>query len=101
MTGKLHLRVKIGSITYQVKMVERLIGDDNEKLEGQISYCQQTIEIESRLTPVMQKQVLWHEVIHGILTQSGRQSEVSEGAVDAIAYGVFGVIEDNPGMREI
>lgn len=90
--------VKVGPITYEVKMVERLLGDGSEKLDGQISYGQQVIEIESDLTLVMQKQALWHEIVHAILTQAGRQCEASEGIIDAIAYGLVGVIKDNPEM---
>lgn len=94
------MNIKIGPITYKVKMVERLVGHCSEKLDGQISYGDQTIEIESGLTAVMARQTLWHEVLHGILTQSGHHEEFSEGTVDAIAYGIFGVIQDNPGMGD-
>ena len=90
--------IKIGPITYKLKMVKRLIRNGDEKLDGRISNRSQTIDIESELTPTMQRQTLWHEIIHGILTQAGRHDEVSEGAVDAIAYGIFGVIKDNPEM---
>ena len=90
--------VKIGPITYEVKIVKRLLDHGEEKLDGRISHKRQMIEIESGLTLTMQRQTLWHEIIHGILTQAGRHDEVSEGAVDAIAYGIFGVIKDNPEM---
>lgn len=91
-------KVRIGPITYEVKTVERLVGPCSEKLDGQIIPSRQLIEIDGGLTLVMQRQTLWHEIIHGILTQSGRHELVDEGTVDAIAYGVFGVINDNPEM---
>jgi len=93
--------IKIGAITYEVIVVERLLGDNDKKLDGQITYSIPKIELDSNLSPVMRRQVLWHEIIHGILTQAGRQSEVSEGAVDALAYGIFGVVKDNPGISEV
>jgi Zn-dependent peptidase ImmA (M78 family) len=88
--------IKIGSITYEVRVIERLLGDNDKKLDGQITYSVPKIELDSNLSPVMRRQVLWHEIVHGILTQAGRQDEVSEGAVDALAYGILGVINDNP-----
>ena len=88
--------VKIGPITYEVKIVERLLGDNDKRLDGQIIYSTAIIELDSKLSSAVQQQVLWHEIIHGIVTQSGRQEELSEGVVDAIAYGVLGVIKDNP-----
>jgi len=93
--------IKISPITYEVKVVERLIGDSNKKLDGQITYSTPTIELDRNLSPVMQRQVLWHEIVHGILTQAGRQDEVSEGVVDALAYGILGVVEDNPEISEV
>lgn len=88
--------VKIGPMTYEVKIVEHLLGCDGKKLDGQITYSKPTIELDSELSFDMQRQVLLHEIIHGILTHAGRHEEVSEDVIDAIAYGVFGVIKDNP-----
>lgn len=93
--------IKIGAITYEVIVVERLLGDNDKKLDGQITYSIPKIELDGNLSPVMRRQVLWHEIIHGILTQAGRQDEVSEGAVDALAYGIFGVINGNPAISEV
>lgn len=93
--------IKIGAITYDVMIVYRLFGDGDKKLDGQITYSMPKIELDGNLSPVMRRQVLWHEIIHGILTQAGRQSEVSEGAVDALAYGIFGVVKDNPEISEV
>lgn len=90
------ISVKIGPITYEIKTVEGLLGCSGEKLDGQIKYSNPTIELDSELSFDMQRQTLLHEILHGILTHSGRHDEVSEGAIDAIAYGMFGVIRDNP-----
>lgn len=91
-------KVKIGPMTYEIKLVERLLGDNDVRLDGMISHDHQTIEIDSGLALAVQRQTLWHEIIHGILTQAGRCGEVQDGTVDAIAYGIFGVIKDNPEM---
>jgi Zn-dependent peptidase ImmA (M78 family) len=93
--------IKIGALNYEVNVVERLLGDNDKKLDGQITYAMPKIELDGNLSPVMRRQVLWHEIIHGILTQAGRQDDVSEGAVDALAYGIFGVVKDNPEISEV
>ena len=92
--------VKIGPITYDVKIVERLLNGGSGKLDGQISYSRQLIELDSALCSDAQRQTLWHEIIHGILTQSGRHDGVSDDVIDALAYGVFGVIKDNPEIAD-
>lgn len=92
--------IRIGGITYTVKVVERLTGDTG-RLDGEIKYGSTEILVDGDLNEQGAFQTMWHEVLHGILTQSGRWGEDHkklEGIVEAIAYGLVQVLADNPGL---
>jgi predicted metal-dependent peptidase len=69
--------------------------EDFTKLDGEIDYRECQILLDVACKPQTMRVVLWHEVIHAILSHAGI-SEQSERLVDAIAYGVVQTIRDNP-----
>lgn len=88
--------VKIGPITYTITHEETL-GDSG--FAGQIRYFRSTIAINGDLRPQFALQTLWHEIIHGIMTNAGiPHDDQTEPLVNAIAYGVLQVIVDNPAL---
>ncbi len=96
-------RIRIGGISYTVRVVDRLIGDTG-RLDGEIKYNTTEILVDSQLNEQAAFQTVWHEIIHGILTQSGRWGDIHDkldGVVDAIGYGVAQVLMDNPGLRNL
>jgi len=91
--------IKIGPINFEVVYTKNLF-DDNKKLDGNIQYSRCTIEIEENSSVQHQRQVLWHEIIHGILTQAGVDlGKQTETVCDAVAYGIMDVLDDNPDFR--
>jgi hypothetical protein len=94
--------VKIGPMVYAVSIVERLQSDDGRKLDGHIVYSALSVKVDAALAPQMQRQVLWHEILHGILSQSGLPDigDKEEDLIDVLAYGIVGVLADNPELRE-
>lgn len=91
-------KVKIGAITYDVT-IDDTLGDTG--YSGQIRYLRTQIVINGDLKPQAAKQTLWHEIIHGIMTNAGIPHEdQTEPLVNAIAYGVMQVLVDNPGIVE-
>jgi hypothetical protein len=91
-------KVKIGAITYAIT-IDDTLGDSG--FAGQIRYQRCTIVINGDLKPQFAMQTLWHEVIHGIMTNAGIPHEdQTEPLVNALAYGVLQVIVDNPGIVE-
>jgi hypothetical protein len=92
--------IKIGPIVYGIELVETLVSETNQKLDGHIIYGQSAIKIDASFERQHSRQVLWHEVIHAILTQAGLDLESEEIICDVIAYGVMGVLTDNKWLRE-
>ena len=92
-------KVKIGPITYAIARDDTL-GDSG--FAGQIRYFRSAIAISGDLKPQFALLTLWHEIVHGIMTNAGiPHDEQKESLVDAIAYGVLQVIVDNPDLVNI
>ena len=93
--------VKIGPMVYTVSVVERLEGDDGHKIDGHIIYNTLSVALDAALAPQMARQVLWHEILHGILNQSGLPDigDKEEAIIDVLAYGIIGALDDNPELR--
>lgn len=89
-------KVKIGAITYDITRDATL---HDTGFNGQIRFNRCQIVIAENLHPVAAQQVLWHEIVHGIMQQAGITKQ-PENIVDAIAYGVMQVLRDNPGIVE-
>ena len=88
--------VKIGPVVYEVQYKEGLRGHDDLLLDGNIVYSDCLINIASGQHPQHQLVVLWHEILHGILTAAGIELDNNEQVVTALAHGVMGVVVDNP-----
>ena len=85
--------VKIGGIVYDVVETSGLF-DESTKLNGHIEYQKTKIELESNMSAQCKKVILFHEILHGIMTQAGLEND--EKLVEILAYGLVGVLQDNP-----
>lgn len=93
--------IKIGPILYNLREISRLTDEtQTAKLAGHIKYDTSEILLEASLEDQAKLQVLWHEIIHGILTHAGIDN-IEERTVDVLAYGVLSVLVDNPGLRTL
>lgn len=86
--------LKIGAIRYSVAYVKDLKRDD-QKLDGHLHHNQTRISLDADMNHQAMTQTLLHETVHAIATQIGRQS-LNEGVVDALAFGIYQVLRDNP-----
>jgi len=86
--------VKVGPIRYRIVEVEGLVGDQS-KLDGHIVYNPSEIRLEISLGSQRRHLVLWHEVIHAILTHGGFDDH-DERMVDVLAASIMLVLQDNP-----
>jgi len=92
----MHKTVKIGPIAYALVEVGDLHSGGVE-LDGQVRHCLSEIRIERDQEEQSKTQTLWHEIVHIILNQAGRREDSkNEDLVEALAYGLMGVIQDNP-----
>jgi hypothetical protein len=86
--------LKIGAFRYSVVYVKDLKRDE-VKLDGHLHHSQTRISLDADMNAQATTQTLLHETIHAIATQIGRQ-ELREGIVDALAFGIYQVLRDNP-----
>jgi hypothetical protein len=92
--------VNIGGMAYSVMLIAGLVHPKNEqRLDGHIIYSDCEIRIERAMALQAKFQILWHEIIHAIITHSG-QKELSEGTIDALAYGIVGVLMSNQDLMK-
>lgn len=88
--------VKIGPIVYKICMIEGLVSEGT-KLFGEVKHDVCEIRVEARNDLQQARQTLWHEIVHVILSQAGLAKDAKrEELVDPLAYGVMGVLQDNP-----
>jgi hypothetical protein len=92
-------RLRVGAIEYRVRIVARLLYED-EVVNGHISHDDCLIEVDAGLDPQTRAVTVWHEVLHALMVQRG-MPEHDEGLIDSLAYGIVGVLRDNPEMQDV
>lgn len=92
---KIPKKVKIGGITYTVRIVDHRQIENNNV--GKISPVKAEILIAECNRQQMAATLL-HEVVHGILYQLGQTEEHDEQAVEALSGALHALIVDNPEM---
>ena len=93
-------QIKIGAIRYRIVTEKNLVDDDGlKRLDGHIRYSSSEIKLDSALGPQARRQVIWHEVLHGIMTQAGIETH-DEKNIEAISHGLMNVLEDNPWLAQ-
>lgn len=97
--------VLIGPMTYQIHEVTNLASgrDDGSQvpLHGCVDYGSLIIRLEKHMEDRLKMTTLWHEIVHVILEQSGRDAEVSEEAIVALGYGITAVLANNPWLGAV
>ncbi len=91
--------IKIGPQAFAIIVVKDLRAQDkDDRLQGEISYSHSEVRLDENLDAFGRRQVLWHEILHGILTQAGMQTSVKneENIIDALSYGILSALQDNP-----
>lgn len=94
------LTIQIGPFAYEVERVERLYSSDHTPLYGDIDYAALRIRLAAEQHPRVQLATLWHELIHGVLTNAGL-TDHDERLVDLIAVGVVDLLRQNPALRAL
>jgi len=93
------MKVKIGNFYYTVKALPpvppREIGN-----RGMICYKEQEILLDSGLSPESLRVCFLHEIIHGILSESGlsfdENADEEDKIVRVISNGIYQVFSENP-----
>jgi hypothetical protein len=87
--------IKIGPMTYQIEVVDELRDKEGRKADGIIMYKALKILIESEATVQSARQILWHEILHGILAQGGVSLKDEEVVCEVLSHGIMSVLQDN------
>lgn len=87
--------IRIAGIEYAVNLVEALT-DGDKRCFGVLSHKTTEIKLDAGLSDGAAYQTLWHEIVH-VLTVTGN-ADITEGQVEALAWGIVQVIRDNPGL---
>jgi Zn-dependent peptidase ImmA (M78 family) len=94
---KIPKKVKIGWREFQINENEGKRDDNGSLLDGQISYEERTIYLNKDYGIEQEKVSLLHEIMHGIFNKQGHSEwRTDENLVDAIAEGLYELINDNP-----
>lgn len=89
---KLPQQVTVGPMVYTVTEDTSRATDG---VYGSILYADSRISLQPGLAQPFQEIILWHEMIHAVLSQSGLRDQ-DEQVIHAIAYGVVEILRDNP-----
>ena len=87
--------VKVGAMTYSFSEIPNL-RDGEKEIDAQVNYTTVEMRIRKGLCRDRRSTCILHEAVHAILENAGQ--EASEGMVDAIAYGMYALLSDNPGL---
>lgn len=93
--------IKIGAFVYSVEYIQGL-RDGERKLDGHIDTSQSLIRVEAEMSDQAKVQTILHEVLHGINVEIGRpKMNNKERYIDALAFGIYRVLRDNPDLVKI
>jgi hypothetical protein len=88
--------VKIGGLRFALKE-ERDIYADEQKIDGDINYKNQTIRLEKVNPPETKDMILLHEILHGMFTLGiNRDMGNDENFIMVVGYQLYSVMRDNP-----
>lgn len=88
--------IRIAGVEYKVVFVGSLNNGVNLAY-GQIDYENSVIRLSSTVGTEHQKRckTLWHEILHGIVENSGMEIDNEEAVVDMFSKGIYQVLQDN------
>jgi hypothetical protein len=78
----------------QAAMDRQRVLEGETRLDGQVRYSDCTITISSEQAPTMQREVLFHELIHAVLSITGGNEFPKKASVDTILTRFDGVLLD-------
>ena len=91
--------IRIGPMDYQVSLVDDL-HLHGQAVDGAIDHGKLTLTLDAdACAPMALWQVMWHEIVHGILTQT--KVRCNEQTVEIMANGICGVLRDRPEVGSV
>lgn len=88
--------IRIAGVEYSVIDDVESLNDGYQMLMGQIDYMDSEIRISDRAPSHQMKCItVWHEILHGIHSNSGLEIENEEAVIEMFARGIYQVLQDN------
>lgn len=84
--------LKVGPVNYRLE--ERIMDIG----QAAVHTTSAAIHVDKGLDDQMKRISIWHEVLHAILAHAGYR-EHPEDLIEALSYGIVGVLNDNPGAE--
>lgn len=84
--------IKLPNMSFTVKVKDLSSYDD---MYGVTDRDKQLINIQSRMTPVLEKITLLHELLHALEQNTGIKY-IDEQQVEQFAHGLYFVLKNNP-----
>lgn len=102
--SKLPSKIKIGPRHYSVKQTptDHLKSEEKagQRLWGYIDTNEMRIVMDPSLSPARTKEILIHECLHGIISNTGglttNDSETEDGVINRLQTGLLALLQDNP-----
>lgn len=88
-------QLKIGGIYYYINEVEWKQESNGNMMFGLTHKESSTIEINTLISPQLQKQTLIHEMLHAVFFEAGIEQDNEEDLVNRIANVLYQVLQDN------
>jgi len=97
---KKDFKIKIAPFTFDVKYVDELKTPAGTKANGHIHMIKQEIRLAKDLTKERTEATLLHEVLHGLIHNTGlrpkfKENLTEEELVRRLGFALYGFIEDN------
>lgn len=97
------MKVNIGSTAYELKLMpskkisEFYNGDNKESIEcaGMCDVMAEKIYVANDFPVESRKKILYHELVHGMLTEMGSDKNDDESFVDALARQLYSLFNKN------
>ena len=94
-------KIKICGIPYKIRQVCVIDEERDGITQGLISYSKGTISIKKDMPKKIKESVLYHEIIHGILTQMGYNDlSNDERFVQALTVAIYQMFDLKEGKQK-
>lgn len=95
-------KAKVGIYPYVLAYEDRVDDSTGKAVDGICDTTSNHIKIDATLPPVRRREVLLHELMHGVCDALNIQLRDEEKFVDPMARGIIMLCQDNPRlMRQL
>ncbi len=104
MAKKLNIphKIKLGYFVYSLRLEQHVIGNGDELCYGLTDFERMEIQIDAKQSTQMQRETLFHELLHVALHDCGLvESDLEEKLIRVISPRVMQFMQDNPELVKV